>query len=206
MISYSQLQKYYELTGGKTLISKPTLEVIRTVRKVEPLDERARYQEVIVKTVKGVEIRLTDAHHLIEDFAQIMNGVLSYHRAQSELAVNIEGVCLIPSKGFKQDDTLFLDQIVVMEYFGRDLTKTLKKDVKWPEHNVDKLVRFFIRALRMMRQRGIIHGDIKPHNIVCNEEFDFKLIDFDNSEFHRSSTTVTTVSYTHLTLPTIYSV
>eukprot|EP01017_Pseudomicrothorax_dubius_P030699 TRINITY_DN3851_c0_g1_i10.p1 TRINITY_DN3851_c0_g1~~TRINITY_DN3851_c0_g1_i10.p1 ORF type:complete len:259 (-),score=57.64 TRINITY_DN3851_c0_g1_i10:287-1063(-) len=83
-----------------------------------------------------------------------------------------------------------------MEYFGQDLTKTLKKDVKWPEQNVDKLVRFFIRALRMMKQRGIIHGDIKPHNIVCNEEFDFKLIDFDNSGFHRSSTTVTMRGYT----------
>eukprot|EP01017_Pseudomicrothorax_dubius_P045360 TRINITY_DN7832_c0_g1_i1.p1 TRINITY_DN7832_c0_g1~~TRINITY_DN7832_c0_g1_i1.p1 ORF type:complete len:112 (+),score=18.53 TRINITY_DN7832_c0_g1_i1:86-421(+) len=99
MISYSQLQKHYELTGVKTLVSKPTLEVIRTIRRGEPLDERARYQEVVVKTVKGIEIRLTDANHMIEDFAQIMNGVLSYHRAQSELAVNIESVCLIPSKG-----------------------------------------------------------------------------------------------------------
>eukprot|EP01017_Pseudomicrothorax_dubius_P019256 TRINITY_DN2116_c0_g2_i4.p1 TRINITY_DN2116_c0_g2~~TRINITY_DN2116_c0_g2_i4.p1 ORF type:complete len:467 (+),score=64.22 TRINITY_DN2116_c0_g2_i4:202-1602(+) len=83
-----------------------------------------------------------------------------------------------------------------MEYFGQDLTNLIKAGVKWEQNDVDALVRFMIRALRMMKQRGILHGDIKPHNIVSDGQSNFKMIDFDNSGFHRSSSTATVRGFT----------
>eukprot|EP01017_Pseudomicrothorax_dubius_P051231 TRINITY_DN9826_c0_g1_i5.p1 TRINITY_DN9826_c0_g1~~TRINITY_DN9826_c0_g1_i5.p1 ORF type:complete len:258 (-),score=51.45 TRINITY_DN9826_c0_g1_i5:2-775(-) len=197
MISKEQLERHYELAGGRTIIKKPALHVVQTVRKGQPLDERAKYQEVVIKTVKGIPLSLDNPNTMLLDLSGLINGILTYYRSQSDLTVNIEGVCLVPSDDFQEDGKLFVDQIIVMEHFGKDLMQLRKPNVKWSEPNIDKLVRFLIRTLRMMKQRGILHGDIKPQNIVSNEGYqDFKMIDFDDSGFHRSSLTVTKRGYT----------
>eukprot|EP01017_Pseudomicrothorax_dubius_P013254 TRINITY_DN1576_c0_g2_i1.p1 TRINITY_DN1576_c0_g2~~TRINITY_DN1576_c0_g2_i1.p1 ORF type:complete len:457 (-),score=59.73 TRINITY_DN1576_c0_g2_i1:95-1465(-) len=197
MISLEQLKRHYDLDKAQSLISKPEMKLLRTVRKSQRSDqERSKPQEVVIKTMKGLEIRLDNAKSIVEDIGRIINGVLAYHCAQSDLCVKIEDFCLAPSKGLGQQNILFLDQIIVLEYFGKDLSKSIKSGENWTEENIDKLVRFLIRALRMMKQRRIVHGDIKPANIVRDSNFNFKLIDFDGSGFYRSEATITKRSHT----------
>eukprot|EP01017_Pseudomicrothorax_dubius_P043687 TRINITY_DN731_c0_g1_i3.p1 TRINITY_DN731_c0_g1~~TRINITY_DN731_c0_g1_i3.p1 ORF type:complete len:111 (+),score=24.98 TRINITY_DN731_c0_g1_i3:99-431(+) len=96
MISLKKLGELYDLAAARKIVKKPTLEVVRTKRKGRPIDERAKYDEVVIKTVKGLELRLESAPAMIEDLGRLMNGVLSYYRVQSDLSVNIEDVCLVP--------------------------------------------------------------------------------------------------------------
>eukprot|EP01017_Pseudomicrothorax_dubius_P044482 TRINITY_DN7520_c0_g1_i1.p1 TRINITY_DN7520_c0_g1~~TRINITY_DN7520_c0_g1_i1.p1 ORF type:complete len:116 (-),score=25.16 TRINITY_DN7520_c0_g1_i1:113-460(-) len=109
MISYQQLLRNYDMANEKILVSKNDLKVTQTVRKGQPVDERVKYDKVVVKIVKGVPINLNEAQTMINSIGRLMNGVLSNYRAQSDLAVNIEGVCLVPSEGFLEINKLFLD-------------------------------------------------------------------------------------------------
>eukprot|EP01017_Pseudomicrothorax_dubius_P036292 TRINITY_DN5184_c0_g1_i2.p1 TRINITY_DN5184_c0_g1~~TRINITY_DN5184_c0_g1_i2.p1 ORF type:complete len:232 (+),score=38.02 TRINITY_DN5184_c0_g1_i2:144-839(+) len=196
MILYKELERKYDLGKAKNVISTPKLKVVQTVRKEQPINEILKNEEVVIKTLRGIEIGLNDPQTMIECIRGIFDGVLTSYRAQCDLTVNIEAVCLVPAEGNEDKDKLFLDQIIVMEYFGEDLTNLIKAGVKWKEDNVDKLVRFLIRALRMMKQRGVIHGDIKPANIVCNEALDFRLSELESSGFFSRNSTVTMSGYT----------
>eukprot|EP01017_Pseudomicrothorax_dubius_P041486 TRINITY_DN6642_c0_g1_i1.p1 TRINITY_DN6642_c0_g1~~TRINITY_DN6642_c0_g1_i1.p1 ORF type:complete len:116 (+),score=17.43 TRINITY_DN6642_c0_g1_i1:40-387(+) len=93
MISLKKLGELYDLAAAKPIVSMPGIDVVRTVRKFQPIDQRAKYTEVVIKTLEDVPLRLNTPSTMIEDIGRIMNGVLSYYQAQSDLAVNIEGVC-----------------------------------------------------------------------------------------------------------------
>eukprot|EP01017_Pseudomicrothorax_dubius_P018125 TRINITY_DN20171_c0_g1_i1.p1 TRINITY_DN20171_c0_g1~~TRINITY_DN20171_c0_g1_i1.p1 ORF type:complete len:142 (+),score=22.61 TRINITY_DN20171_c0_g1_i1:11-436(+) len=98
MLTYEQLQRHYELQSKEKIICRPRIEVIRTTRKEQPIDERVKYQEVAVKTVRDIEVRIDRPETMIEDLKKIMRGPLAYYRAKSDLTVNIEGVCFVPNK------------------------------------------------------------------------------------------------------------
>eukprot|EP01017_Pseudomicrothorax_dubius_P033459 TRINITY_DN4484_c0_g2_i2.p1 TRINITY_DN4484_c0_g2~~TRINITY_DN4484_c0_g2_i2.p1 ORF type:complete len:487 (-),score=67.63 TRINITY_DN4484_c0_g2_i2:251-1711(-) len=195
MISEEQLKRHYKIEQGQNFVSTPKVQVDKVQRRV-PLAQTT-YNEVVIKRDKGIPFSIGSPDDFADSISKTMNGILSYYRAQSELVVNVEAMCFVPSLGLRAPNTIFLDKIIVMEYFGQDLTNDLAKQMEWSEQNIDKLVRFLIRSLRMMEQRGIIHGDIKPANIVRNNEFDFKLIDMDDSGFYRSEETVSTRGHTH---------
>eukprot|EP01017_Pseudomicrothorax_dubius_P027662 TRINITY_DN3221_c0_g2_i2.p1 TRINITY_DN3221_c0_g2~~TRINITY_DN3221_c0_g2_i2.p1 ORF type:complete len:479 (+),score=61.79 TRINITY_DN3221_c0_g2_i2:50-1486(+) len=196
MISLEQLHRHYDMEKGTTIFERPGIKVVKRARKTQRIDDKARYQHVVIKTNESIPIRTSDASVLIDDLGRMMNGALTYYQAQSDLAVSLEGMCLVPSNIPGQSGFLFVDQIMVMEYFGEDLNQLIQTNRRLSESEVDKFIGFIIRALRMLKQRGIIHGDIKPANIVYDEDLNFKLIDFDGSGFYRSDTTITKKEYT----------
>eukprot|EP01017_Pseudomicrothorax_dubius_P045099 TRINITY_DN7743_c0_g1_i1.p1 TRINITY_DN7743_c0_g1~~TRINITY_DN7743_c0_g1_i1.p1 ORF type:complete len:124 (+),score=30.68 TRINITY_DN7743_c0_g1_i1:175-546(+) len=123
---------------------------------------------------------------------------MQWQRAQGSLVIKIEDMTIVPSQGtYHKPGSAFIDQLIALESFGTTLTEVKQEGKLLPEKDVNKLAHFFVRALRMMEQRGIFHGNLKPQNVLCNREFDLKLTDFGSYR---------PVSYTHLTLPTIYSV
>jgi tetratricopeptide (TPR) repeat protein len=77
--------------------------------------------------------------------------------------------------GKTPDDRYYL----VMEWLeGEDLSKRLARGALSPRESV-ALVRQVAEALTLVHQRGIIHRDIKPHNIfLCAENAVPRLLDF----------------------------
>ena len=68
---------------------------------------------------------------------------------------------------------------IAMEYLeGRTLKQLLQEEGPLaPERAIDIVVQI-LRAARFAHQRGVIHRDIKPHNVIIDEEGRAKVTDF----------------------------
>ncbi|KAK9079926.1 hypothetical protein SSX86_001601 [Deinandra increscens subsp. villosa] len=68
---------------------------------------------------------------------------------------------------------------LILEYcVGGDLRTLLKQDSKLPEDSVHDLARDLVRGLRFLHSKGIIYCDLKPSNILLDENGRTKLCDF----------------------------
>nr|XP_043611754.1 serine/threonine-protein kinase RUNKEL [Erigeron canadensis] len=68
---------------------------------------------------------------------------------------------------------------LVLEYcVGGDLKTLLEQDTKLPEDSVHDLARDLVRGLRFLHSKGIIYCDLKPSNILLDENGRTKLCDF----------------------------
>jgi eukaryotic-like serine/threonine-protein kinase len=68
---------------------------------------------------------------------------------------------------------------IAMEYLeGRSLKQILQEEgTLAPERAIDIVVQI-LRAARFAHQRGVIHRDIKPHNVIVDDEGRAKVTDF----------------------------
>src|SRR3954469_16878221 len=68
---------------------------------------------------------------------------------------------------------------IAMEYLeGRSLKQIVQEEGPLdPERAIDLVVQI-LRASRFAHQRGVIHRDIKPHNVIVDEEGRVKVTDF----------------------------
>eukprot|EP00927_Polykrikos_kofoidii_P079858 TRINITY_DN76694_c0_g1_i1.p1 TRINITY_DN76694_c0_g1~~TRINITY_DN76694_c0_g1_i1.p1 ORF type:complete len:626 (+),score=118.07 TRINITY_DN76694_c0_g1_i1:129-2006(+) len=67
---------------------------------------------------------------------------------------------------------------------GGELFDKLAKIKRFGEREAAQITRQILMALNYMHRRGILHGDIKPENFMCEEKGDcIKLIDFGFSQF-----------------------
>ncbi|KAI3682323.1 hypothetical protein L1987_82226 [Smallanthus sonchifolius] len=68
---------------------------------------------------------------------------------------------------------------LILEYcVGGDLRTLLEQDSKLPEDSVHDLARDLVRGLRFLHSKGIIYCDLKPSNILLDENGRTKLCDF----------------------------
>ncbi|KAJ8766294.1 hypothetical protein K2173_022353 [Erythroxylum novogranatense] len=68
---------------------------------------------------------------------------------------------------------------LVLEYcVGGDLMALLRQDGKLPEDSIHGLALDLVRALQFLHSKGIIYGDLKPSNILLDENGHTKLCDF----------------------------
>ncbi|KAL2464102.1 Protein kinase family protein with ARM repeat domain [Forsythia ovata] len=68
---------------------------------------------------------------------------------------------------------------LVLEYcVGGDLLTLLQQDGKLPEDSIHDLACGMVRALQYLHSKGIIYGDLKPSNILLDENGHTKLCDF----------------------------
>ncbi|CBI26123.3 unnamed protein product, partial [Vitis vinifera] len=68
---------------------------------------------------------------------------------------------------------------LVLEYcVGGDLMTLLQQDSQLPEDSVHDLARDLVRALQFLHSKGIIYCDLKPSNILLDENGCTKLCDF----------------------------
>ncbi|CAK8530955.1 unnamed protein product [Lathyrus sativus] len=68
---------------------------------------------------------------------------------------------------------------LVLEYcVGGDLLSILRQDIQLPEDSVNELAYDLVRALQYLHSNGIIYCDLKPSNILLDENGRTKLCDF----------------------------
>ncbi|KAL2534582.1 Protein kinase family protein with ARM repeat domain [Abeliophyllum distichum] len=68
---------------------------------------------------------------------------------------------------------------LVLEYcVGGDLLTLLQQDGKLPEDSIHDLACGMVRAMQYLHSKGIIYGDLKPSNILLDENGHTKLCDF----------------------------
>jgi beta-lactam-binding protein with PASTA domain len=68
---------------------------------------------------------------------------------------------------------------IAMEYLeGRSLKEIIQQEGPLPPERAIEVAVQILRAARFAHQRGVIHRDIKPHNVIVDEEGRAKVTDF----------------------------
>ena len=78
---------------------------------------------------------------------------------------------------------------------GVSLSKLIKSGTKWNEASLTSLIRPIAEGLERAHRVGVLHRDIKPPNILVNDDGRSVLIDFGSARFESGEATSTTVTF-----------
>ena len=85
---------------------------------------------------------------------------------------------------------------IVMDFEdGVSLSKMLKQGRRFNERSLWNILRPIAEGLEMAHRVGVLHRDIKPPNILINEDNRPVLIDFGSARFEAAEATSTTVTF-----------
>ena len=111
--------------------------------------------------------------------------------AQSAAALSHPNIVSIFDRGASEDGTYY----IAMEYLpGGTLKDRITKRGALPPRTATAVTLQIAEALRAAHERGVIHRDIKPHNILITESGDVKVTDFGIARAASSSTMTKTGS------------
>jgi serine/threonine protein kinase len=107
----------------------------------------------------------------LQEFVDIKNNFLEEARIISQFnSQNIVKIIDI----FEENNTVYL----VMEYLlGETLGEKLHREFSLKVHEIEKLLKNILNALKIIHEAGLLHRDIKPDNIFITKETSI-LIDF----------------------------
>jgi eukaryotic-like serine/threonine-protein kinase len=111
--------------------------------------------------------------------------------AQSAAALSHPNIVSIFDRGASEDGTYY----IAMEYLpGGTLKDRIMGKGALPARTAAAVALQIAEALRAAHERGVIHRDIKPHNILITESGDVKVTDFGIARAASSSTMTRTGS------------
>src|SRR5919199_1840027 len=111
--------------------------------------------------------------------------------AQSAAALSHPNIVSIFDRGSSEDGTYY----IAMEYLpGGTLKDRILRAGALPARTAAAVALQIAEALRCAHERGVIHRDIKPHNILITESGDVKVTDFGIARAASSSTMTRTGS------------
>lgn len=85
---------------------------------------------------------------------------------------------------------------IVMDFEdGVSLSKLLRQGQRWNERSLVNLVKPIAEGLDRAHRVGVLHRDIKPPNILINDNGRPVLIDFGSARFDTAEATSTTVTF-----------
>ena len=68
---------------------------------------------------------------------------------------------------------------IAMEYLdGRSLDAIVREEAPMPPERAIEITEQVLRAARFAHRRGVVHRDLKPHNVILDEEGRVKVTDF----------------------------
>jgi serine/threonine-protein kinase len=81
---------------------------------------------------------------------------------------------------------------IAMEYLdGRSLDSIVREEAPLPADHAIELTEQVLRAARFAHRRGVVHRDLKPHNVIVDEEGRVKVTDFGIAQAGASEITQT---------------
>jgi beta-lactam-binding protein with PASTA domain len=111
--------------------------------------------------------------------------------AQSAAALSHPNIVSIFDRGASEDGTYY----IAMEYLpGGTLKDRIMRKGALPARTAAAVALQIAEALQAAHERGVIHRDIKPHNILITESGDVKVTDFGIARAASSSTMTRTGS------------
>ena len=111
--------------------------------------------------------------------------------AQSAAALTHPNIVSIFDRGASEDGTYY----IAMEYLsGGTLKDRIMRKGALPARTAAAVALQIAEALQAAHERGVIHRDIKPHNILITESGDVKVTDFGIARAASSSTMTRTGS------------
>ncbi|HEX5309435.1 MAG TPA: Stk1 family PASTA domain-containing Ser/Thr kinase [Solirubrobacteraceae bacterium] len=136
-------------------------------------------------TLLGRQVALKLLHHR---FASDQEFVERFRReASSAAGLSHPNVVAVFDRG-EWDDTYY----IAMEYLpGRSLKAVVREHGGLAPCDAIDIVVQILLALRFAHKRGIIHRDIKPHNVILDEEGRAKVTDFGIARAGASDMTMT---------------
>ena len=99
-----------------------------------------------------------------------------YLNMNTKYAIRIYGTLLIHD-GI--EDKLY----VILEKFGDSIHKNMRKGIKYSKEQYKLLFSNILKAYSSLHSCGVFHSDIKPDNILMDEHFNVKIIDFGLSTY-----------------------
>jgi len=133
----------------------------------------------------GREVAVKILHH---HFAEDHEFVERFRReASSAAALSHPNIVAIFDRG-EWNGTYY----IAMEYVaGRSLKAIVREDGALPADRAIDIVIQILRAARFAHRRGVIHRDLKPHNVILDEEGRARVTDFGIARAGASDMTLT---------------
>ncbi len=138
---------------------------------------------VVYKAYDTIESRVVAIKILKQEFVSNAEFVRRFKNESKAIAV------LSHPNIVKVYDVSFGDliQYIVMEYIdGITLKQYIEKSEKLTWKNTVNIIMQILRALQHAHDKGIIHRDVKPQNIMLTHEGTIKVTDFGIARFARS--------------------
>lgn len=151
------------------------LEYIEILKQLDSGGSATIYLGININTGKPVAVKelneyLFKNNYTREKFREEANRYLYLEHPN---IVELVDLILYPNRGY-----------LIMEYIeGKNLRDYMKSITGWlPVQNVALFIHETLNALEYAHNRGIIHMDIKPSNIMLSNQNQIKLIDFGISQ------------------------
>jgi beta-lactam-binding protein with PASTA domain/tRNA A-37 threonylcarbamoyl transferase component Bud32 len=158
--------------------------IIRPLGSGGMADVYLAHDEVLDRNValKVLSRRYADDEEFVERFKR---------EAQSAAALSHPNIVSIYDRRETEDDTYY----IAMEYLpGGTLKERILKKGPLPPDVATEVTIQIAEALQVAHRRGLVHRDVKPHNILITESGDVKVADFGIARAASSSTMTRTGS------------
>ncbi len=134
-----------------------------------------------IKLIKPPTLGEDDSREYLERFL---------HEADAGTRVLHPNVISVVDHGLAEDGMF---PYLVMEYFrGQSLKELMKEGCNLDYRQKTKIILQIAEALAAVHAHGIFHRDIKPDNVMIDEDFMLKVMDFGVARLPESELTVTT--------------
>ncbi|RMG06479.1 MAG: serine/threonine protein kinase [Cyanobacteria bacterium J055] len=163
-------------------------------RIVQPLSRGSQHQTFLA----------VDQHRPSQPYCTIQQ-FSAATRGEIEGAINlIEAACDLPQL---PDFSAFFEDgnygYLVADYIeGQNLAEELETEGRWSERQIRELLKEILPVLQGMHDRQLIHGDLKPENLI-RREADGKLMLVDLGSVRYSYSVATSTRRTTTTQPTV---